>query len=158
MYPDPDLYLDPAVFVIGLQGNENQGFSYYIVLVIERFRSGFGFGSIPLISGSGSRLLKNIRIRRIPTWIRNTGRCIYMITKQQESRFSLIFFLVDSRIWILNPDPDLPLTNGSRSGSRMPKNIRIRIRNTCHPPFPVALFPTPSPLIDSFAEFSDPTP
>jgi hypothetical protein len=45
----------------------NQGFSYYFCLVTE----GSGSGSVPLTNGSGSRRLKNIRIRRIR--ICNTG-------------------------------------------------------------------------------------
>jgi hypothetical protein len=43
------------------QNSRNQGFSYYFFLMIE----GSGSGSIPLTNGSGSRRLKNIRIRRI---------------------------------------------------------------------------------------------
>jgi hypothetical protein len=42
------------------QNSRNQGFSYYICLMIE------GSGSIPLTNGSGSGRSKN-------TWIRNTG-------------------------------------------------------------------------------------
>jgi hypothetical protein len=51
------------------------------------------------------------------------------VTKQQKSRFFLLFLLND-RIWIGFEvgSGSIPLTNGS--GSNRPKNTRIRIRNT----------------------------
>jgi hypothetical protein len=42
-----------------VKNSRNQGFSSYFCLMIE----GSGSGSVPLINGSGSRRLKNIRIR-----------------------------------------------------------------------------------------------
>jgi hypothetical protein len=52
------------------QNSRNQGFSYYICLMIEGYgsgsRAGSGSGSIPLANGSGSRRPKNTWIR----WIR----------------------------------------------------------------------------------------
>ncbi len=52
------------------QSSRNQGFSYYLCLVIEGSGTGSGAGSIPLTNGSGfgSRRPKNMWIR-----IRNTG-------------------------------------------------------------------------------------
>jgi hypothetical protein len=52
-----------------------------------------------------------------------------VIKKSQNSRnqgFSYYFCLMIER------SGPVPLTNGSRSGFRRPKNIRIRIRNTAH--------------------------
>jgi hypothetical protein len=49
------------------QNSRNQGFSYYFCMMIE----GFGAGSIPLTSGSGSGRPKNMWIRWIR--IRNTA-------------------------------------------------------------------------------------
>ncbi len=49
--------------------SRNQGFAYFFYFMIE----GSASGSVPLTNGSGSRRSKNIRIRRIRIWIRNTG-------------------------------------------------------------------------------------
>jgi hypothetical protein len=55
------------------QNSRNQGFYYYICLMIEgsRFKAGSGSGSIPMTNGSGSGRPKNTSIRWIR--IRNTG-------------------------------------------------------------------------------------
>ncbi len=52
------------------QNRRNQGFSYYICMMIE------GSGSIPLTSGSGSGRPKNMWIPWIRIRLRNTGRNI----------------------------------------------------------------------------------
>ncbi len=46
------------------------------------------------------------------------------VTKQLQWRFFLLFCMM------IEGSGSIPLTNGSRSGSRRPKNIWIRIRNT----------------------------
>jgi hypothetical protein len=55
------------------------------------------------------------------------------VTQQQESRFFLLFCLVMEGSWSGSVSGSIHLTNGSGSGSRRSKNIRIqriRIRNT----------------------------
>jgi hypothetical protein len=54
------------------QNSINQGFSYYICLMIEGSESRAGSGSIPLTNGSGSGRPKN-------TWIRIRNTFIYTV-------------------------------------------------------------------------------
>ncbi len=58
--------------------SRNQGFSYYICLMIEGSGSGSRAGSgIPLTNGSGSGRPKNTRIRWIRIRIRNTDGMVW---------------------------------------------------------------------------------
>ncbi len=73
------------------QNSRNQGFSYYICLMIEgsRSRAGSGSGSIPLTNGSGWP--KNTWIRWIRIRIRNTAfQCCGTVT---------IFYGSSSHFW-----------------------------------------------------------
>ncbi len=71
------------------QNSRNQGFSYYIFLIIEGSgsRAASGSGSIPLTngSGSGSRRPKNVWIRWIR--IRNTGFINITLNRRGQLQF-----------------------------------------------------------------------
>ncbi len=117
---------------------------------------GSGSGFIPLTRGSGSRRPKNIWIRQIPIWSRNTGRTFpshhfhSFFSKRLSINFAVTFVAssvvmdpwhllygsgsADSCHWLIDPDPDpyrylwLEDPDPDPGG---PKNIwirRIRIR------------------------------
>jgi hypothetical protein len=103
MVPDPDP--DPAIFFIALQDANQNIFlkNSFLLITFRRY--------IYII-------FKDKKSKEV--------------TKQKESRFFLLFLLGDRRIRILSGSRagSIPLTYESGSGSRRPKNMWIRIRNT----------------------------